>query len=120
MAKLNHIGFFVSDIDKSVKFYKNIFGFKEVDHFMSGDAKITTLDMGEVLLELICPPDAVITPPTGNWSHLAIYAPEFDEVVARVDEKKLEKRMMTMDIGGRLCFFNDPDGHTIEISEKGL
>ncbi len=120
MAKLNHVGFFVSDLDKSVKFYKDIFGFKEVDHFMSGKAKITTLDMGGVLLELICPPGAVLTPPAGSWSHLAIHEPKFDEVVARVDKKKLEKRMMTMDIGGRLCFFNDPDGHTIEISEKGL
>lgn len=120
MANLNHIGFFVGSLEDSIKFYKDIFGFEEVDHFMSGDANITTLDMGGGLLELICRPGAQATPPVGSWSHLAIHVPNFDEAVAKVDEKKVEKRMMTMENGNRLCFFNDLDGHTIEIMEHGL
>ena len=120
MAKLNHIGFFVGNLEASIKFYKDIFGFKEVDHFMSGDAKITTLDMDGGLLELIYRKGALAAPPEGSWSHLAIHASNFDEAVAKVDAKKIEKRMVTMDNGNRLCFFNDPDGHTIEIMEHGL
>jgi catechol 2,3-dioxygenase-like lactoylglutathione lyase family enzyme len=119
MAKLNHIGFFVSNLEKSLKFYNDIFGFKEVDRFMVGDSNIATMDMNGALLELI-QSSSVPTPPAGNWSHLAIVYPEFDEAVAKVTAMNIEKRMMTMESGDRLCFFNDPDGHTIEVASLGL
>jgi catechol 2,3-dioxygenase-like lactoylglutathione lyase family enzyme len=31
MAKLDHIGIYVSDIEKSLIFYEEIFGFKQVN-----------------------------------------------------------------------------------------
>ena len=120
MAKLNHIGFYVGNLEASIKFYKDIFGFKEVDRFIVGDSNIATLDLDGALLELINNPKSPVTPPAGHWSHLAVHASNFDEAVAKVDAKKVEKRMVTMDNGNRLCFFNDPDGHTIEIMEHGL
>jgi len=120
MAKLDHIGIYVSDLNKSLKFYTEIFGFKLVDQFSSGEAKIATLDLGGGLLELVQRPGSPGTPPVGNWSHLAIHEPEFDETVAKLDAKKIEKRLVTMANGNRLCFFNDLDGHTIEIMESGF
>ena len=120
MAKLDHIGIYVSDLDKSLKFYDEIFGFKLVDQFGSGEAKIATLDIGESLLELVQRPGSPGTPPEGNWSHLAIHEPKFDETVAKLDAKNIEKRLITMANGNRLCFFNDLDGHTIEIMESGF
>jgi len=120
MAKLDHIGIYVSDLDKSLKFYAEIFGFKLVEQFGSGEAKIATLDLGGGLLELVQRPGSPGAPPVGNWSHLAIHKPKFDETVAKLDAKKIEKRLVTMANGNRLCFFNDPDGHTIEIMESGF
>jgi len=120
MAKLDHIGIYVSDLDKSLKFYHELFGFKLVDQFGSGEAKIATLDLGGGLLELVQRPGSPGTPPEGNWSHLAIHEPKFDETVAKLDAKKIEKRLVTMANGNRLCFFNDLDGHTIEIMESGF
>jgi lactoylglutathione lyase len=120
MAKLNHIGIYVSDLERSLKFYMDIFCFKQVDRFTSGEAKIVTIDMGGGLLELIHRPGSLGTPPVGSWSHLAIHESKFDEAVAKLDKMKIEKRLVTMENGNRLCFFNDPDGHTVEIMENGL
>ena len=120
MAKLDHIGVYVSDLKNSVKFYGEMFGFKIIDRLSSGEAKIATLDIGGGILELVQRPGSPGTPPVGNWSHLAIHDNKFDETVAKVDAKGLEKRLITHANGNRLCFFNDPDGHTIEIMENGF
>lgn len=120
MAKLDHVGVYVKDLDKSVQFYQEIFGFKIASKFESGEAKIATLDLGGGLLELVQRPGSPGSPPVGNWSHLAISEPKFDETVAKLDVKKIEKQLITMANGNRLCFFNDPDGHTIEIMEHGF
>ena len=91
MTNLDHVGIYVKDVNRSVQFYEDLFGFKTVNNFGSGEAKITILDIGGGLLELIQRPGSPSPPPTGNWSHLAIYEPQFDKIVARVDEKNLEK-----------------------------
>ena len=120
MAKLDHVGLYVTDLEKSVKFYQEIFGFKITKELGSGEAKISTLDLGGGLLELVQRPGSPGTPPVGNWSHLAIHEPKFDETVAKLDAKKIAKRLTAMANGNRLCFFNDPDGHVIEIMENGF
>jgi lactoylglutathione lyase len=120
MAKLDHVGIYVKNLDKSIEFYKEIFVFSTVNQFTSGEAKIATLNLGGGLLELVQRPGSPGTPPVGNWSHLAIHEPKFDETVAKLDARKIEKRLVTMANGNRLCFFNDPDGHTIEIMENGF
>ena len=120
MAKLDHIGLYVKNIEKSLMFYKEIFGFKQVDQFTSGEAKIVTLDIGGALLELIQRPGSPGNPPEGNWSHIAIHEPNFDKIVMKLDKNKIEKRLTAMSNGTRLCFFNDLDGHTVEIMETGF
>ena len=118
MAKINHVGIYVSDLERSVVFYQDLFGFKIVNEFRSGEAKIKMLGLGDELLELVQRPGSPGTPPNGNWSHLAIYEPNFDSVLKKIEQKKIITRLVTMDNGNRLCFFNDPDGHVIEIMEK--
>jgi lactoylglutathione lyase len=120
MAKLDHIGIYVKNLETSLKFYEEIFGFKLGNQFGSGEVKIATIDIVGGMLELVQRPGSPGTPPIGNWSHLAIHEPKFDEVVAKLELKKIEKRLVTMENGNRLCFFNDPDGHTIEIMESGF
>jgi lactoylglutathione lyase len=120
MTNLDHVGIYVKDVNRSVQFYEDLFGFKTVNNFGSGEAKITILDIGGGLLELIQRPGSPSPPPTGNWSHLALHVPEFDVVVSKLEDKKVELRRVTMANGNRLCFFNDPDGHTVELMEKGF
>ena len=120
MSYLDHCGVYVKDLENSLAFYKEIFGWKEKTRWTSGEAKIAVLDMGKGLMELVQRPGSPGTPPGGNWTHLAIHVHDFTDKVRKLEEKGLELRKVTMGEGAHIAFFKDPDGHTVEIMEKGL
>jgi len=113
MAKLEHIGINIKDIEKSLTFYDELFGFKEVNSFTSGEAKISMIDIGGGTLELVQRPGSPVI------AHVAIHDPKFDETLAKLEDRGISTRLVTMSNGSRICFFSDPDGHVIEIMEKG-
>lgn len=120
MNHLDHLGVYVKDLEKSVAFYKDLFGWKEKKRFGSGEAKICVLDTGKGLVELVQRPGAPGTPPGGNWTHLALHVDAFPAKVKKLEAMGLELRKVTMADGAHIAFFKDPDGHTVEIMEKGL
>jgi len=120
MTSENHIGLFVKDLTASVEFYKDFFGFTVVKEFGSGGAKIALLNIGGGQLELIQRPEPMNVSPNCAWGHIAFYVPDFEEKLEKVESIGLEKRIVTTDTGNRLCFFADPDGHTLELMEAGL
>jgi lactoylglutathione lyase len=120
MTHLDHIGVYVKDLEKSLQFYKDTFDWKEKTRFTSGEAKIAVLDMGKGLIELVQRPGSPAAPPAGNWTHLAIHVPDFANMVKKLETKGLQLRKVTMGDGAHIAFFTDPDGHTVEIMEKGL
>jgi lactoylglutathione lyase len=117
MTRLDHVGVYVKDLERSLAFYDELFGFKVVDRFTSGEAMIGLLDVGDGLLELVQRPGSPGTPPMGNWSHLALHEPEFDEKVKILEGMGVGLRLVTMANGNRLCFFQDTDGHKLELME---
>ena len=117
MAKLDHVGIYVSDLEASIKFYQDLFGFTVAREFTSGEAKIKMLDLGTGMLELVQRSGSPGIPPDGNWSHIAISESEFDSVLSKLEDRSIESRLVTMGNGNRLCFFSDPDGHVIEIMD---
>ena len=66
---------YVKDLEKSLAFYDDVFGFKVVNSFTSGEAKMSMIDIGSGVLELVQRPGSPTTPPDGNWSHMAIHDP---------------------------------------------
>lgn len=120
MATLDHIGVYVKDVERSLEFYTKIFDFRVKDRFESGEAKIVLLDIGGGLLELIQRPGSPESPPEGNWSHIALDVPDFEEKTSRLEDMGIGKRLTRMGDGNRLCFFKDLDGHMIELMEKGF
>ena len=110
----------MKDLERSLGFYEKLFGLKVVNRFTSGEAKIALLDIGDGLLELVQRPGSPGTPPVGNWSHLALHELDFDDKVKTLEGMGVEKRLVTMANGNRLCFFQDPDGHTLELMESGF
>jgi len=117
MTKLDHLGFMVSDLDRSLAFYQRLFGFEAVKRFKFRNNNIVLLDIGDGLLELIQREDGAV-PPAG--SHTALLEPDFDKRVKTLEEMGVEARVSPGLNGDRLCFFKDPDGHTIELTELGL
>ena len=110
----------MKDLEKSLAFYDKLFGFKVVNRFTSGEAKIGLLDVGGGLLELVQRPGSPGTPPSGNWSHLALHEPDFDVKLKALEGMGVALRLVTRANGNRLCFFQDPDGHTLELMESGF
>ncbi len=120
MSYLDHCGVYVKNLEKSLAFYKDIFGWQEKTRFGSGEAKITVLNMEKGLLELGQRPGSPGTPPGGNWTHLALHVDDWDAKVKKLEGKGIELRKVTSGDGSRIAFFKDPDGHTLEIMEKGI
>lgn len=117
---LDHIGVYVKDLEKSLKFYTDIFGFPEEHRFSIGEAKIAVLDIGGGLLELIQRPGAPADPPKGSRSHIAFRIEKYDTLLDKLDKMGIELRSVALEGRPRIAFFKDPDGHDIEIMEKGL
>lgn len=120
MMALDHIGIYVKDLEESLSFYREVFGFPLYSRFEAGEAKIATLDIGGGLLELVERPGSPGKAPEGNWSHIALHVEDFDGKVGKLESMGFELRKVTMASGDRLAFFQDPDGHTLELMERGL
>jgi lactoylglutathione lyase len=120
MSYLDHCGVYVKNLEESLAFYKDVFGWKEKTRFEMGEAKIAVLNMEKGLLELVQRPGSPGTPPGGNWTHLALHVEGWDAKVKKLEGKGIELRKVTTGDGSHIAFFKDPDGHTLEIMEKGL
>jgi lactoylglutathione lyase len=119
MPRLDHVGVYVGDLERSVNFYREVFGFPEHHRMVAGESKIAFLDIGGGLLEIIQRPGAPGEAPKGSWSHIAIQVGEYGAMESRLEGMGLELRKKVLDDGTRLAFFKDPDGHDIEIMDKG-
>ena len=119
MTGLDHIGVYVRDIERSLSFYTEVFGFPLKERRTSGEAQIALLDIGGGLLELVQRPGSPGAPPAGNWSHVALKVDDFDAMVETLGGMNVEMRLRIMP-DNRLCFFSDPDGHVVELMEKGF
>jgi lactoylglutathione lyase len=120
MTSVNHVGLFVKDLAASMEFYKDFFGFTLVREFGSSGAKIALIDIGGGQVELIQRPEPKNVSPNCDWGHIAFQVPDFEEKLTKIESLGLEKRIVTTPNGDRLCFFADPDGHTLELMEEGL
>ncbi|WP_083225015.1 VOC family protein [Sphingomonas panacis] len=120
-AALDHIAIYVADLDRSVIFYREVFGFREVPApfpiarwLVTGNGLMLHLVKGRSL-------------PVDNtkWDHIAIAWGPMEETIATLDAKKIA----WSDIQGRhvpqirpdgvkQIFVRDPDGYWIEINDS--
>jgi catechol 2,3-dioxygenase-like lactoylglutathione lyase family enzyme len=121
MPVFDHVGIYVKDIDRSVTFYTNIFGWKEKRRMGTEDIKIAVLDIGEGYLEIVQRPGSPGIPPTGNWSHIAFHVENFTEMLNKLVRLGVHvDARLSIANNTNIAFFTDPDGHTVEIMEKGF
>ena len=99
MNALDHVGFFVKDLAKSVVFYGETLGLQVTRTMELGELKIAFLDIGGGLLELIEGPP---TPPEGFWNHTAFKVDDYDGMVSKLEGLGLELRKMQLENGDLL------------------
>jgi lactoylglutathione lyase len=122
---LIHTCYRITDIDRSVAFYKAL-GFEEIGRIPIRDEAINVFmnipgdgDMPRLELTYNFGVDSYDVG-TG-YGHIAITTPELDARLAELAQQGIEpeKPPYTVREGGsRLCFVRDPDGYRIELLEQ--
>jgi catechol 2,3-dioxygenase-like lactoylglutathione lyase family enzyme len=125
MPMLDHVGIKVTDIERSVRFYRDVFGFEEVDRRRFDDGvDAVGLQVGPNLLFLLNRPHYRSRDPkdVAGTDHFAISfdAAEWELITARVREMGvpiLQELPIVLGATGRgpCQYILDPDGIEIEI-----
>lgn len=115
----DHIGIFISDIERSMRFYGETLGLPLVGRYRHGDAELIFYQLGEVMIELIARDG-----PTGGdgiVNHIAFRVDGADRALAhlRTHGVTLEhEEPFTVFDGHRIAFFRGPDGERFELFER--
>src|SRR5436305_642147 len=123
---LIHTCYRITDIDRSVAFYKAL-GFDEIARVPTRDEAVNVFmnlpdDGNKPRLELTynVGRDEPYDIGTG-YGHIAITADDLDGTLARLGEQGIEPERPPYTVregGPRLCFVRDPDGYRIELIER--
>jgi catechol 2,3-dioxygenase-like lactoylglutathione lyase family enzyme len=128
-----HVAVTVSDIHRSLAFYRDLLGFPALGRLYFGGETgmvIDFLDIGNnALLEIFSfdnvaakPSDFVYDDRQLGLRHMGFRVGSVDTVAARVRQAGVEFTLDPLDaVGGvRIAFFKDPDGTLVEIVEGEL
>jgi lactoylglutathione lyase len=118
----DHNNINVLDLEKSIKFYEEALGFKEVKRYDAPDGSFTLIYVGDGVtnhkLELTWLKDRKEPYNLGeNEFHLALFVDDFD--AAYEHHKKMNCICYENKEMG-IYFINDPDGYWIEIMPRNL
>ena len=139
-ATLSHIGICVTDVDRSRRFYCELFGFKETYSRVVNDdrfarlmqsprwnVEVVMLTLGDKRIELVHhfdpPPRVDPLRPTNTvgYTHTAIYVPDVRGTAERAVElggKALWETYLEVDVNGETreyMYIMDPDDVRIEL-----
>lgn len=119
-----HVALRCTDIDRSIAFYRDIFGFREMFRLNQDDGRLWLVYMhvtDTTYLELFPDGDGREVPgkDATGFNHLCIETGDIDAAVALLVEHgiPLVKPLTTGRDNNRQCWIDDPDGNRIEIME---
>jgi catechol 2,3-dioxygenase-like lactoylglutathione lyase family enzyme len=115
IESINHVTITVSDLEKSILFYKDIFDFEVIEKYSdSGQAFIR---MGDILILLNEIKKYQADENSKNSISFYIDEEDFDDAIEEIKELKLEIVYGPENLRkGRSLIFIDPDGNRIELS----
>jgi len=116
--RIDHVAIHVSDLERSVAFYEQRFGFKKYfQHAAAGGMQIAYLKLGDTVLELTHRAEAM------KGFHFCLEAENLDAAVAELQKQGVEMARAPHDTparearerGWRRVVFYGPDGEQIEL-----
>ncbi len=122
---LAHVSLFVSDIERSKKFYCDTIGFECIfersQQSPKGEVKIAFLKLGALMIEMIAVP-GLDFPADGKFQHLAIRVEDIEDAEKKLDElgiahDELVYSPETFANGSKWVNFTGPDGEHLEFNE---
>jgi lactoylglutathione lyase len=117
--RIDHVAIHVKDLDRSVAFYEQHFGFKKYfQHAATGGLQIAYLRLGDTVLELTHKTDGAMA-----GFHFCLETDNFDPTVAELQRQGVELIRAPHDTaareprenGWRRVVFGGPDGEQIEL-----
>lgn len=131
MFNLNHIAISVTNMERSIEFYKK-FGFKDFKSWKAEDEsiKITMLKLNNTVLEIFCYKEYKELPETAKSTatdlpvlgtkHFALGVENIEEAKKFVLENNICESIdiKTGRLGKAYFFINDPDSILVEIIEN--
>lgn len=117
--RVDHVALHVSDLERSVNFYENHFGFRKyAQHTVRGGLQIAYLKLGDTVLELTHRGDGVM-----RGFHFCLETDAFDEAVRQLQARGVEMLYAPhetaprepREAGWRRVVFRGPDGEEVEI-----
>ncbi|NLN76605.1 MAG: VOC family protein [Armatimonadetes bacterium] len=112
----------VRDIDRSVKFYTELFGFVKVrDHTSPAGNKLAFLELpgNNTQIELCFQPDSPDFDFPEDIFHFAISVPDLHEFRKRWEPEGVEFWPEDGPVNDSFYFVDDPDGYEIEVMKIG-
>lgn len=117
---LDHVAIQASNLEKSVIFYKSLFGLTELPAPFPG---ARWLDLGDgILLHIVG--NRTASTEHSRWDHIAIACADMDAMIAKLDARKIPWSNMdgqhvaqVRPDGVQQIFVQDPDGYWIEIND---
>lgn len=118
-TSMDHVNMNVKDLEKSVNFYKNLFGFE----IRKEDNSPNKLDVPSKIIGnnsiKLCLYEEPQTSTSGGISHFGFHVENFDQIMSKCEELNVEVLY-----GGpvefeksRSVYIKDPSGYDIELSE---
>lgn len=126
----DHVTLTVSDLERSIEFYRDTLGLKVLGKIEQPDAGLTIVyfEAGEGVLELFYFSDEEDSDLNERedtdigLQHIGFGVSNVDEVADKLRRNDVEFTLEPMDAGGgvRIAFFKDPDGILLELVEGEL
>ena len=123
VKKLLHTRYRVSDLEKTISFYKDVLGLEEVRRHTSGrGSQLVFLKAPDSAVEIeICKFDEsgpIVVGP--DLTHLAFEVEDLDEFAKKAAAKGYPLSDGPHSTGsGRIAFIDAPEGYEIELIERG-
>lgn len=121
LKKIEHVGIYVSNLDRSIAFYRDILGLELKEIVETDRGRIAFMQIGESQLELICHPPTEERP-AGVVDHVTFTVTDINAVYERLKEFDVEliDEAPKPVFGGaaKILFFYGPDGERLELFQR--
>ncbi|TCT33003.1 VOC family protein [Martelella mediterranea] len=121
---IGHVAIRCTDIDRSLAFYTDVFGFPEMFRLNQDDGRVWLVYLrvtNTLYLELFPDGDGnkVPGPNATGYNHLCVETGDIDAAAKHIEALgvPLVKPVVTGRDGNRQCWIDDPDGNRIEIMQ---
>ena len=120
--RLEHVNMTVADLDRSVGFYRDLFGFEVRWEGTVNDGRNRAVHVGPesgylALFEADGPGRAPIDYRAVGHNHFGFVVDDLDAMTARLEEMGVGRHLEADYEPGRRAYFFDPDGYEVELVE---